>query len=109
MNSTLPAATCSALRRSAASIIFGERSTAVRRPPTEALADERRGDTVTTADLEDAVVRPHVEPVHHCSQPLAHRMSFSSLSSLRSVRIFFSPSSAVHSASVSATNSRAIA
>ena len=75
----------------------------------EPLADVAGGDTVATADLEHAVVRLDVELVDDLAQPLAHRFSFSSFSSLRSVAILRSPSLAVHSASVSITNSRAIA
>ena len=43
-----------------------------RRQPRAALAHQRGRDAVPAADLQHALAGPHVEPVHHAAQPLAH-------------------------------------
>jgi hypothetical protein len=77
-------------------------------PPVEPLADIGRRDALAAADLEHAVARLDAELVDDFQQAVAHSVSFSSFSSLRRVLIFRSPSCAVHSASMSTTNWRAI-
>ncbi len=41
-------------------------------PPLEALADERRRDAVSAADLQPAIVGTELQAVHDRAQPLAH-------------------------------------